>query len=204
MQLHSSLLFIYFSSDAFKPAGGQRPSVGFVGVSDLLVKLELLDDARPHVLLLGQLLQKGDQLGQLRVLLVVEPTLDRHAVAQLKGKRLWAVVDDDGVLQVAADHREVFQVVPFDEHAAVAEEPVPDEPPLRVQNVQQLLRIHLLRRREDHHLKQFLHLLQKVDGSRAHVDVDVVPVLPQVHGEGEVVTKLLPLRGVLRQLVLQT
>ena len=42
---------------------------------------------------------------------------------------LWGVVDDDGVREVAAQHRQVLQVVALHEHAAVPEHAVPDHAP---------------------------------------------------------------------------
>lgn len=56
---------------------------------------------------------------------------------------LWAVVDDGAAAQVPAQHAEVLEVVALHHHAAVPVDAVADEGALRVQDVEQLLSIHL-------------------------------------------------------------
>ena len=56
-------------------------------------------------------------------------------------ERVGGVVDEDDVLQVAAEHGEVFQKVPVDAEARVPVQAVLDPLPLRVKDVQQFLRV---------------------------------------------------------------
>ncbi len=56
---------------------------------------------------------------------------------------LWRVVDDDGMRQIAPQHGKVLQVVALHIDARVAEDAVPDQPPLRVQHIEQLLSVYL-------------------------------------------------------------
>ena len=71
-------------------------------------------------------------------------------------ERVGGVVDEDDILQVATEHGEVFQKVPVDAEARVPVQAVLDPLPLRVEDVQQFLRVHLLRGGEDGNLRSVL------------------------------------------------
>ena len=105
---------------------------------------ECLPDVRPHVLgLLLQHRQEGHQLHQLVVLLVHEPGLDGDPVLELVAKGLRGVVDDDGLAEVAAQDVKVLDVVAVDTDAVFPEESVLDPSALWVQEVHQLVSVHL-------------------------------------------------------------
>ena len=75
----------------------------------------------------GQVLEDGDEVEELVVVRVGEPTADGDGVLRVENVRGRGVVDDDCVLEVAADLGEVLDVVALVVVAAFAEEPVVDD-----------------------------------------------------------------------------
>ena len=63
--------------------------------------------------------------------------------ARIIKTHLRRIVDDDSVAEVTAQHGEVLQVVAVDENTRISEHSVPDEAPLGVEYVQELLSVHL-------------------------------------------------------------
>jgi hypothetical protein len=63
---------------------------------------------------------------------------------------------------------------------------VPYQPPLRVEDVEQLLRVHLLGGREHHHLEQLGCALQELVHVGPHADVHHVLSAVEQHGKVEV------------------
>lgn len=80
--------------------------------------------------------------------------LDGDPVVELEAERLRGVVHYARLREVAAEHLQVLEVVALDEHARVAEDAVLDPPSLRVDDREQLVGVHLLRRREDDDLEE--------------------------------------------------
>lgn len=72
----------------------------------------------------GQVLEDGDEVEELVVVRVGEPTADGDGVLGVENVRGGGVVDDDSVLEVAADLGEVFDVVALVVVAAFAEKTV--------------------------------------------------------------------------------
>lgn len=94
-------------------------------------------------------LDGGEEVGELeelRVLGVVEPGLDGDAVVHLVPEGVGRVVDKDRLREVPPQHVEVLEVVALDQEARVPEQPVLDELPLRVDYVQERVRVNLRRR----------------------------------------------------------
>mmetsp|Transcript_26149 Transcript_26149/g.49682 ORF Transcript_26149/g.49682 Transcript_26149/m.49682 type:complete len:365 (-) Transcript_26149:484-1578(-) len=151
-----------------------------------LPKAELLCNSGSNVISIHQGVQEREQLAQLHVLTIIEPTLDRNPVVNLEPERLRGVVYDDGMAHVAPKHREVLQVVAVHAHTRVSEDAVANQAALRVQNVEQLLGVDALGRREHNHLKLLRHLLHERVQSRPPPHVDLVFLVVEVHWEGEV------------------
>ena len=74
----------------------------------------------------GQVFENGDEIEQLVVVGVREPTADGNRVLRVEDVRRRRVVDDDGVLQVAAHLGEVLDVISLVVVAALPEQPVMD------------------------------------------------------------------------------
>ena len=93
------------------------------------------------------------------------------------------VVDEHRLAHVAAENVEVFEVVAINVEAGVAEKAIADVATLGIEQVQQLLCIDLLARREDSHLKLSRNPLQKLVQMRplAHVNL----VIRTVEGDRE-------------------
>lgn len=89
-------------------------------------------------------------------------------------KRLWRIIDNDGLRQVPAQDREIFDVVPVDAHAVFPKEAVLDPLPLRVQQVQQLVGVHSFRRGKQYDLEHLRHFFHEFLEKRASAHVDRV------------------------------
>jgi hypothetical protein len=74
----------------------------------------------------SQVFENGDEIEQLVVVGIREPTADGDGVLRVENVRGRRVVDDDGVLQVAAHLRQVLDVVALVVVAALPEQPVVD------------------------------------------------------------------------------
>ena len=69
----------------------------------------------------SKVLEDGDEVEELVVMRVGEPTADGDGVLGVENVRCGRVVDDDGVLEVAADLGEILDVVALVVIAAFAE-----------------------------------------------------------------------------------
>jgi len=74
----------------------------------------------------GQILENGNEIQQLVVVSIREPTADGNGVLGMEDVGCRGVVNDDCLLQVAANLREILDVVPLVVVAALSEEPVVD------------------------------------------------------------------------------
>ena len=75
---------------------------------------------------MGQILENGNEIQQLVVVSIREPTSDGNGVLGMEDVGCRGVVNDDCLLQVAANLREILDVVPLVVVAALSEEPVVD------------------------------------------------------------------------------
>jgi hypothetical protein len=91
-----------------------------------MLKSDIKDQADvPHVGA-SQVFEDGDEVQQLVVVGIREPTADGNGVLRVEDVRCRRVVDDDGVLQVSADLRQILHVVALVVVAALPEQPVMD------------------------------------------------------------------------------
>ena len=97
-------------------------------------------DRVPHVIHLRHLGKKRDEVEQSPVVRVIVPRQDGEALLGLEHVGSGGVVDDDGILAIAADLRHVFREYAVDEGAVLAEESRRCES-LRVHHVHQRVRI---------------------------------------------------------------
>ena len=112
----------------------------------VVVKLEVVSDVRTHILgLVHQLVQEGNQLHQLVVGSVNKPGLDGDPILQLVSKGLRRVVNDDSLAEVTAQDVEILDVVAVDTDTMLSEQSVLDPIPLGIQEVHQLVSIHLVK-----------------------------------------------------------
>lgn len=75
----------------------------------------------------GQVLEDGDEIEQLVVVGIREPTADGDGMLRVEDVRCGRVVDDDGVFEVPPDLRKILDVVPLMVVAALAEKPMMDD-----------------------------------------------------------------------------
>ena len=106
--------------------------------------------------------------------------------AALPHPHLRRVVNDHCLGQVPPERRQVLHVVPLHINTRVPEQPVVDALPLRVDDVQQLLRVHALAGREDDHLKQLGDSLEEGGEEGALAHEHRVRLVVEEHREGEV------------------
>jgi hypothetical protein len=74
-----------------------------------------------------QVFQDWDEVKELIVVCIGEPTTDRHCVLRMKNVRCGRVVDYDRFFQISADLRQIFNIVPLVVVATFPEEPMMDD-----------------------------------------------------------------------------
>jgi len=154
---------------------------------EVRVEPEGLPDVGPHVLGLAlQPREEGHQLHQLVVLLVHKPRLNGDPILQLISKGLWGVVDNDGLLEVPAQDVEVFDVVAVDADAVLSEKSELDPLPLRIQKVHQLVSVHLFAGSKEDQLKHLTDSLQELRKTRSCSHKNLVLLVLEHNGKGEV------------------
>lgn len=75
----------------------------------------------------GEVFENGYEVQELVIVRIREPTADGDSVLWVENIRRRRVIDDDGVLQVASNLREVLDVVSLMVIAALPEKPVVDD-----------------------------------------------------------------------------
>lgn len=152
-----------------------------------------------------QVFENGNEIEQFVVVRVREPAADRNRVLRVEDVRRRRIVDDDGVLQIAAHLRQVLHVVTLMVVAALPEEPVVDnlvdvqliKERVAVLNARVSMEESLCerhgscpylrhRRREDDNLVEFADPLHELIHTRALDDIDVVVSALDLHGYCEV------------------
>jgi len=75
----------------------------------------------------GEVFENGYEVQELVIVRIREPTADGDSVLWVENIRRRRVIDDDGVLQVASNLREVLDVVSLMVIATLPEKPVVDD-----------------------------------------------------------------------------
>ena len=116
---------------------------------------------------------------------VAEPAADGDGVLGVEDVARRAVVNDDGLAQVAADHAEVFHVVALVVIAALAEQAVVHDV-VDVELVEQRVAVLGHRGGEDDDFVELAHALEESVDARAFYYVDVVVLAFDLDGDGHV------------------
>ena len=112
-----------------------------------------------------------DQVKQLSVVGVIVPGNDGNPVVQMVPERVSQVVHNHQVLDPpVAEDPQVLHVDPFDHQAVPSVQPVVDQAPLRIQIVQNAVRVSFLRGGEHNDFKVLISLLQDLPGVRPNVE----------------------------------
>lgn len=140
--------------------------------------ISIRSEALPDVgqLLLDDFDQQGRNILQEVVAHVVVPRRTENAVVRLNYEVVRDVVDDYDSGQVPAQQAQVLHQEGPVERGVLSVEPVLDVP-VHVDLVDDLVRVVLQRRSEDHDLVELGHQLYKVDAARPHQEVAVGAVL---------------------------
>ena len=93
------------------------------------------------------------------------------------------IIDKNRLRQVAPEYTQIFEIVALDRQACIAIKPVLDEFARGIENVEQLFRVHSLRRRKHDHLEAFRYALQKVLQVRPLAHVHLVLNAVEIDGK---------------------
>ena len=96
----------------------------FAGRFNALLRLKLLVNHGPHIIVSQNPFQELCKLQEFPVVRVFEPRLDRHAVIQLVPKGMRRVVYENRLAQVAIKDVQVLQIISFHMKAGLPEETV--------------------------------------------------------------------------------
>lgn len=91
-----------------------------------MLKSDVQDQADVPYSRASQVLEDWDEIKQLVVVSVREPAADGNGVLRMEDVRGRRVVDDDGVLEVAANLRQILDIVALVVVATLSEQPVVD------------------------------------------------------------------------------
>jgi len=139
----------------------------------ILPQLEILPIDHSYILRFCQFLQIPLQGTQLEVLTLIKRQ-NRNPIIQLKRIRIRGVINQHHVLQVSVQASQVLHMELVGEDDTMwAVESVGEDLVLRVQLVEDSVRVGLVARCEDYNLVLFRHSLQK----RHHIWTDIDPYL---------------------------
>ena len=126
------------------------------------------------------------------VSLVTKPADNGNSIIQMIPKTTNIIVNDNSLglhirkskrgHKIAVQRVQIFDIVSVDVQAVLAIQTVADEMLFRVENVQQSIRIALLRRRVDHNFVVRSHAFQQIEQKRTHIRIDrkTLPFVPNL------------------------
>lgn len=141
---------------------------------------------RSNILRVFETLEELSELEKLGVIRIVEPRFDRYSVVHLVTERVRRVVHENSFCEVTSENIQVFEVVPFNQKARVSKEAVLDEFVLRVDQVEERVRVNLLRRREYYHFEFVSNRTQESVHVRAQFHSNTVLHSVEINGENKV------------------
>lgn len=130
-------------------------------------------------------MQYRDQVQKLVVVSVAEPAANRHGMLRVEDVARRRIVDDDGLLEIAADLTEVLDIVALVIVAALAEQSMMHNV-VYIQLIEERITVLGYGSRKHHHFVQFPNPLQELINTRSFYDIDVVILSLDLDGNREV------------------
>jgi hypothetical protein len=133
----------------------------------------------------SQVLEDRDEIEQLIVVGVAEPTADGHRMLWVEDITRRRVVDDDGLLKITPDLTQILDIVALVVITALPEEPMMHDL-MNIQLVEEGVAVFGHRCGEHYDLVNLAHAFEKGIHARPFYDVDVVILTFNLNGDREI------------------